>query len=288
MANNRKAMNQAWRQNLHRITQSNSFQNVLKRLYLTDYQRSSSGGTMLRVAVQESILNAYNKASYALLHAIESGLNFVIINKSEQVCAFCYLIDMCDLPTTSKENDETPLNILKNTLLSQSKLYKKYINMNHKYSFGEFIYDGIIMVKPDMLRLKLGNICAELSTVLAVSVGYKLMKVVTSHPMTIKNATKMSLVNSNAYFECEFTNFSNIILSNGVHMSDYYEKLKKRRGLSDKMMQKIKKDSIWGITFTHFDNMKSKYEDPFERAMELWQHRANIFFRTKSSDRSRL
>eukprot|EP01084_Bolivina_argentea_P199345 341114_1 len=171
MANNRKAMNQAWRQNLHRITQSNSFQNVLKRLDLTEYkivcmemihlhemmnifsyQRSSSGGTMLRVAVQESILNAYNKASYALLHAIESGLNFVIINKSEQVCAFCYLIDMCDLPTTSKENDETPLNILKNTLLSQSKLYKKYINLNHKYSFGEFIYDGIIMVKPDMLR----------------------------------------------------------------------------------------------------------------------------------------
>merc|ERR1712156_500688 len=159
-----------------------------------------------------------------------------------------------------------------------SNLWIKYMHDLNGYKFGELICDGHGVVRPDKIRLKLGIICTELYTVLAIATGYRMMEVTVAHPMTIRVARTL---NHFDYAEVELVDFTDIVLTNGKHIDYYYEKLREERGFSEERIDKLKEESIWGVTFTHFDQIKFRSDDVYDRAIEEWTKRSTIFMKPK-------
>ena len=96
--------------------------------------------------------------------------------------------------------------------------------------------------------------------------------------MTIKVARKIQDL---PHVDVDLVDFSDITLTNGRHIDYYYDRLKTERGFSSERIRKMKKDSIWGMTFTHWDRVQFESEDPYERAVEEWKRRADLFFSQK-------
>ena len=295
----RETQKRKWADALQYITTSNAFQDVWKRLNLTKYriipmeqrhfhealnimayQFSSAGGTMSRTVVQHTVMECYNIYKVELAHSLQTGLNFVIVDERNSVCALSFGFDVTDMPPKIESYITGDLMYLKEAINMKSELYQKYMGDVSGYKFGELFYGGTTAVRPDKIRLKLGNITTELYTVLTIATGYRMIQVAVSHPVTIKIARTM-MEKGLYYADIDLVDFSDITLTNGQHVSHYYDRLRTERGFSPEKIRKLKSNSVWGLTFTHWDRVLFQSEDPYEQAIEEWKKRVNIFFNRK-------
>merc|ERR1719242_1064416 len=248
-------------------------------LNIISYQFSSSGGTMLRVVTQHTALQTYRIYEQVLSHVVQTGLNFIIVDQQDRVCAILFGFDIKDQPSHNVDTEENDLSHLQATILSKSNLWKKYMHDPNAYKFGELICDGHVAVRPDKIRLKLGILCTELYTVLAIATGYRMIWAAVSHPVTMRAARTLAQFD---YAEVEVHHFGDITLKNGKHIDYYYNKLREERGFSVERIERLREKSIWGLTITHCDRIKTQKYDPYDRALEEWVKRGKISFQQKT------
>lgn len=180
---------------------------------------------MLRTVVQHSVMESDNIYKVKLSHSLLTGLNFVIVDARDSVCALSFGFDVTDKPPEMGSDGAGDVLYLNNAILAQSDLYQQYMGDVDGYPFGDLFSDGHIAVRPDQMRLKLGNVLSELWTVLAIATEYRMMEVAVAHPMTIQVALTMTAKGLN-YFDIDLVDFSDITLTNGRHIDSYYDRLR--------------------------------------------------------------
>ena len=244
-----------------------SIHHIHECLNIMAYQFSSAGNNIGRIVTQTTVLDTHNEYREELVHVVDTGLNFVIVDKDDSVCAIGYGFDVLDTPSESANSKDFDFSHLRRAMKAKSTFYSKYMKNPHKYSYGEMFCDVYGVVRPDKVGSKIGYMISELMTVLAIAVGYKAMFFAVSHPATIQGAKNMQRMN---YIECDIIDFNDITLTNGKHIEYYYDKLQKEKGYSAERMEQIRRNSKWGLIIIHFDLINFRSEDLFDRALEYW------------------